>query len=153
MSGIEILGVAASVIQVAETGMRLSVKLFSFTRKVKRANKDIEALSHEIAITGAALQELGGTLSDHQNRQLCSAQALSTADRLINDCNVVFGQLESVINPGTDEKKPSKVPVAQRLSFVFLESRIKELQANLERLKGSILVILNVLIFAQQLRT
>jgi hypothetical protein len=39
MSGIEILSVAASVIQIAELGGKLSVKLFAFSRKIKNAKQ------------------------------------------------------------------------------------------------------------------
>lgn len=63
MSGIEIVGLAASLIQIADIGGKLSVKLFTFTGKVKNANKSIDALSQDIAATGAVLKQLGETLS------------------------------------------------------------------------------------------
>jgi hypothetical protein len=45
MSGLEILGIAASVLQIAEMGGRLSVKLFTFSRKIKNADKNIDSNS------------------------------------------------------------------------------------------------------------
>lgn len=77
MSGLEIIGIAASAIQTEDLGARLSVQLIGFSREVKAANMNIEAISQEIAITGAMLQELG--LNKDENKTGCSRQALATA--------------------------------------------------------------------------
>lgn len=79
MSGLEIAGLAASVIQIAKLGGKLSVKLFTFTRKVKCADKTIEALSQEIAVTGATLQQLEWALGKDDNLRVCSKVAVRTA--------------------------------------------------------------------------
>ncbi|KAK5944618.1 hypothetical protein PMZ80_003901 [Knufia obscura] len=154
MSGIEIIGLAASVVQIAEVGGKLSVKLFTFTRKVKNANKSIDALSQDIAATGAVLKQLGETLSKDASLKVCSQEALDTAKTLVEDTKKVFDGLEKLIDG--DEKSSNKflkgISWKQRLKFPFLEPQIAQVQANLERLKSSLLVILNVLIFAEQLR-
>lgn len=153
MSGVEILGLAASVIQIAELGAKLSVSLFTFTRKVKNANKTIDALSQEIAVTGAVLQQLGETLSNDKSVKVCSQEAIDTAKKLVLDTEKVFKNLENLLD--VQEKPNSRFRKAvnlKRLKFPFLESEIEQVQANLERLKSSLLVILNVLIFAEQLR-
>jgi hypothetical protein len=55
MSGLEILSIAAGVIQIAGLGAKTSVRLFTFSRKIKTANRSIEAISKDIAATGAVL--------------------------------------------------------------------------------------------------
>jgi len=45
MSGIEILRIAAGVIAVADLGGKVSVKLFTFARKIKNADKSISGIS------------------------------------------------------------------------------------------------------------
>ena len=153
MSGVEIVGLAASVIQIADIGSRLSVKLFTFTRKVKNANKSIDALSQDIAATGAVLKQLGETLSKDAALKVCSQGAVDTAKSLVEDTNNVFSSLEKLIE---GDGKPNRflkgISIKQRLKFPFLQPQIEQVQANLERLKSSLLVILNVLIFAEQLR-
>lgn len=64
MSGLEALGIAASIIQVADLGTKLSVKLFSFYRELKGANESIQNLSSDVAITSATLRELGESLKN-----------------------------------------------------------------------------------------
>lgn len=68
MSGIEILGVAASVLQIADLGGKLSVRLFTFSRKIKNAYKSIDTVSRDIAATGAVLQQLGSELQKDKCR-------------------------------------------------------------------------------------
>lgn len=52
MSGIEIVDIAASVLQLANLGGQLSVKPSTFSRKIKYADKSITSISAEIAQTG-----------------------------------------------------------------------------------------------------
>lgn len=153
MSGVEIIGLAASVLQIAEIGGKLSVKLFTFTRKVKNANKSIDALSQDIAATGAVLKELGQALNNDAQLRVCSQSAIDTAKSLVDDTRRVFSGLEKLIDGDSKSSKSfGGISLKQRIKFPFVESKIEEVQANLERLKSSLLVILNVLIFAEQVR-
>ncbi|KXG47366.1 uncharacterized protein PGRI_012360 [Penicillium griseofulvum] len=98
MSGLEAFAVAASIIQVAELGTKLSVQLFSFYRQVKSANESIQLLSNEIALVSAILRELGDSLQDEGSSKLCSDEALQTLSRVLNQCRDVLGQIQRVID-------------------------------------------------------
>jgi Fungal N-terminal domain of STAND proteins len=151
MSGIEIISIAASVLQLADLGGRLSVKLFTFSRKIKNADKSIASISAEIAQTGSILQQLGNELQKDDQLRLCSAEAVATAKALVEECYKVFDEL----NESLESKSPKNKVVAawkQRLKFPLIEPQVDLLRTNLERLKSSLLVMLNVLIFAEQLR-
>jgi len=154
MSGIEIVSLAASAIQIADIGGKLSVKLFTYLRKVKNANRSIDALSQDIAATGAVLKQLGETLSNDDSLKVCSQEAIDVAKTLVKDTKKVFTDLEKLIdgNERSDSNFLQNVSFWQRLKYPFLQQQIEQVQANLERLKSSLLVILNVLIFAEQLR-
>ena len=151
MSGIEILGIAASVLQIAELGGKLSVKLFVFSRKIKKADKSIDSISQDIAATGAALQQLGNELAKDEHLRLCSQEAILTAQRLVDDCNKVFLELDNALD-GRISNNTLIQGWRQRLKYPFLEPQIELLRSNLERLKSSLVVMLNVLIFAGQLK-
>lgn len=98
MSGLEILGIAASVLQIAELGGKLSVKLFTFGRKIKNADKNIDSISQDIAATCAVLQQLGITLRKDDQTRLCSAEAVSTAKHLLGECHKVFSDLNDTLD-------------------------------------------------------
>jgi hypothetical protein len=149
MSGLEILGIAASAIQIADLGARLSVQLIGFSRKVKEANLNIESITQEIAITGAVLQELGAELKKDDNKSGCSRRALATAEGLVAACEGIFQEIEGIVRPGPATTISS---LKQRLKYPFFESKLTLLRTKLESLKSSLLVILNVLVFAEQMR-
>jgi len=154
MSGMELVGLAASVIQIADLGGRLSVTLFTFTRKVKNANKNIDALCQELAGTGAVLRQLAETLSNDEHLHLCSQEAITTATALAEGTKKAFVKLQAFVTDdgSTGCQNRPAFSLKQRIKFPFLEPHIDQLRANLERLKSSLRVILNVLIFAELLR-
>jgi hypothetical protein len=155
MSGLEILGIAASVIQIAELGGKLSVKLFTFTRKIKNADKSIDSISQDIAATGAVLQQLGNELKKDEKLRLCSPEAIATAKSLMDECHKIFKDLNDAVDgssKGSGTGAKMLLSLKQRVKYTFLEPQIDLLKANLEKLKSSLLVMLNVLIFAEQLK-
>ena len=153
MSGVEILGVAAGVLQIAELGGKLSVKLFTFTRKIKNADKQIDSISQDIAATGAVLQQLGTELKKDEHLRLCSAEAVAEARKLMEACRGVFDELNDTIDGKGKARGAGKWLALKRgINYTFVEDQIQLLKAKLEHLKSSLLVMLNVLIFAGQLK-
>lgn len=153
MSVTEIVSLAASVIQIADLGSKLSVKLFTSTRRLKQASKSIDALSQEIASNGAILKLLGQTLSGDRYARLCSQSVIDTVRHLVNDTREVFLSLGKFIE--SNEKSGSQClggsGIKQKLNETSLEAMTEEVQSNLKRLKASLLVILNVLVLAEQM--
>jgi chromosome segregation ATPase len=143
MSGIAILSIAASVIQIVEWGWKLSVKLFAFSRKIKNANRSIEAISKDIAATGAVLHQLGTELHKDENARLCSNEAISTAREMVADCQQLLQDLENAIEVKDPRRKASWL---QRANCPDLELHIESLRSNLERLKSSLMLMPNTLI-------
>jgi hypothetical protein len=63
MSGLEAVGIAASIIQIADLGTKLSVKkLFSFYHQVQNVNQAIQRLPSNVALTCVILREFGDNL-------------------------------------------------------------------------------------------
>lgn len=94
---------------------------------------------------------MGQELQKEDQLQICSAEAVATARILVNECYNVFDDL----NASLDFKAPKNKVVAawkQKVKSPLVEPQVELLKINLERLKSSLLVILNVLIFAEQFR-
>jgi hypothetical protein len=168
MAGVEILGIAASVIQIADVGARLSVKLYTFTRKVKGAGRSIQEIAQEIAATGAALRELGEALEEDKYADLASRQSIESTRQMVSDCWKVFSDINESIG-GDSLFKASKTDVSkkpfdlgsvrlpsftfkQRLKYPFIEPQIDLLKTKLESLKSSLVLMLQVLSLAEQIR-
>ena len=152
MSGLEALGVAASIIQVADLCTKLSVKLFSLYRKVKNADESLQLLSNEAALVGAILRELGDNSKEEEPFKLCSDEAFRTLEHLLDQCRDVLRQIESVISIHDRSAKSRLRQVTGKFRLVLLEPNLNPLKMNLERLKSTLLLFLNVIMFAGQVR-
>jgi hypothetical protein len=152
MSGLEALGIAASIIQVADLGTKLSVKLFSFYRWIKNANESIQLMSNEIALVSAILRELGDNLKD-ESAYLCSDEAFSTLHLVLKECRDVLRHIQKVVDSNDRSWVQSRFQQATgKIRFVVLESSLDRLKIKLERLKSTMLLLLNVIMYADQIR-
>lgn len=154
MSGVEILGVVASIVQIAELGGRLSVKLCTFCHKFKNANKALRHLSKDVALTCNVLRQLGESLGQDDLACLYSPDAFETAQDVLRECEEVFQDLESAIEQHyPDPVSQSRIDkVARKFKFLLNESHLDTVAGNLERLKSTMLLMLNVVIYAGQIR-
>ncbi|KAL4881628.1 hypothetical protein BJY04DRAFT_218072 [Aspergillus karnatakaensis] len=163
MSGIEILGIVAAALQIAELGSRLSVKLYTHHHKLKNADKSIQGLSRDVALTCNVMRQLGDSLKEDTEARLYSPEAFSTAQEVMDECRGVFTEIEIAITPssasgnGTDSSVGSGVKagmfarVTQKFTDVKRDSYLTVLGSNLERLKSTMLLMLNVIIYAGQM--
>jgi len=62
MSGLEVVGIFASIVQIADLGAKISVKLCSVYRTVKDANGSMRSLSSDASLTCSVLRELASAL-------------------------------------------------------------------------------------------
>lgn len=154
MSGAEILGVVASVIQIAELGGKLSVKLCTFCHRFKNANKSLRGLSKDIALTCNVLRQLGESLEQDDLATLCSPEAFETAQEVLKECERVFQDLDHTIEQHyPDPSSKTRIERAtKKIWFLINEPHLDAMAGNLERLKSTMLLMLNVIIYAGQIR-
>lgn len=153
MSGLEVVGIVASIVQLADIGAKLSVKLCTFYRTVKVANQSLQGLSSDVSLTCSILSELGKTLEQDDQARLCSEQAFCTAQDVLQECRAVFQQIENAIeNYHQDDETNRLRRGARKITAVFLGPNLDVLKCNLERLKTTTLLMLHVIMYAGQLR-
>lgn len=152
MSGLEAIGIAASIIQLADLGTKLSVKLFTFYRQVENANQAIQSLSSDVALTCAILRELGESLQEDEHSKLCSAEAYRTAQHVLNQCEEVLKKIRQMIDDSVCSAKSRWQQAASKIRNVLNEPNVDLLKDNLERLKSTMLLLLNVIMYAGQIR-
>lgn len=97
MSGLEVVGVSAGIVQIADLGIKLSIKLCSFYRRVKDAKQSMQNLSSEVSLTCAILQELGATLRQDAEAKVCSEKAFKTAQEVLDECTIIFNRIDEAI--------------------------------------------------------
>lgn len=150
----EVIGTISAALQVAELGGRLSVKLCTFAHKFKNADKALRSLSNDVALTCSVLRQLGDSLRQDDLVSLYSPDAFATAQDVLEECKKVFNDLESEIeqqHPETSSKSRME-RATRKIWFLMNEPRLDAVAGNLERLKSTMLLMLNVVIYAGQLR-
>lgn len=156
------VGLAASIVGIASVGAKLSVNLYSFAETVNSAEKNVKAIATEVSLTSAVLEQLSETLKQDAQVQVCSNKAVQTAENIVEECSQVFkdidGALEKSLCSAKRSSPPSKgqkitISLPSRLKWPFLQPKMQLLSANLERLKSTLLLMLQVLIYARRLST
>lgn len=160
------IGLIASVIGVAGAGIKLSTTLYTFSETVATAADSIQAIAKDVSLTSAVLEELSSNLKHDEQARLYSGTALKTAQTVVRDCEVVFKQIDGALSKsmervgalagsGKRKGKGGKVVLSaiERLKWPFLQPKMQELRANLERLKSTLVLMLNVLTYARNVQT
>ena len=154
MSGVELVGLAASILQIADLGWKLSYKLYAFSRKIHEAGKNIELISQDISATGAVLKQFADELDKDEKAsaggRLASLELIKAARGIVEECETLFKEIDASI----DGRGGNKVilDLKAKLKWSYLEPRIQLLSLNLSRLKASLALMLNVLVYAEQIR-
>lgn len=153
MSGLEAIGIAASIIQVAELGTKLAVKLCTFYRQVKESNESIQNLSSDVSLTCSILHQLGDSLNEDAETRLYSAQAFLTAQEVLEECRRVFDKIDHAVEEQRRDNTKNRVArVTRKFGLALMERDLDAMRTNLERLKSTVLLMLNVIIYAGQIR-
>lgn len=149
----------AAIIQVADSGLRLSTTLFTFAETVASADRTISAISKDVSLTSSVLKELANILTQDKSPRVYSDTAIESAIAVVNECSGLFQELHSMLieklpkHSSQRREKISRTTLAlERLKWPYLQPKMNLLQSNLDRLKSSLLVILNVISLAKMMK-
>ena len=153
------IGIAASVAQLADYGFKLSIKLFSFSQAVSSADSSVKGISNDVSLTSAVLQELCGTLKADSGSHMISPAAVEATQQTVKECLSIFEELsaaldKSLANLGVQEnKEKGKLKrgrvTLEKLKWPFKQPKMELLRSNLDRLKASLTLMLQVLSYAR----
>lgn len=150
------LALLASIVQIADTGYRLSLKLYTSGEAIARADRTIITISKDISLTSTVLQELGEILRRDQDEKesICSENLVKTAGNTVKECLDAFEELDSMIlknmpNLSQGHRATRATMALERLKWPFIQPRIQLLRGNLDMVRANISLMLNVLIYAR----
>lgn len=151
------LGLIAAVVQVADVGLRLSDKIYTFGQTVASADESILFISKDIRHTCSILRTIEHNLKKDCEAELYSRNAVSTADTIVKECLAIFQEMDRALSRkitriGLDGSS-SRVAVTalERLRWPFLKPKMMLMWSNLDKLKSSLHLMLNVFIYARLL--
>ena len=94
------------------------------------------------------------TSSFEQEQHLPTHEAVKTAQSLVDGCRKIFSEIDDVLDnrAGATARLGWLNKLKTKFEFPFLEEQIELLRSNLDKLKSSLNVMLNVLILAEHTR-
>ena len=150
------IGLMASIVQIADTGLRLSIKLYTFGEIVSVADKSVISMSKDVSLTSSVLKELGRILDEESTSRICSETAVQTADGIVKECLSVFDEMEKVLVkklPRLGNREGEKAKRAslllEKLKWPYLQPKLELMRSNLEKLKSTLNLMLNVFAYAR----
>ncbi|OAP62305.1 hypothetical protein AYL99_04508 [Fonsecaea erecta] len=156
------LGLIGTIIGIAGAGVKLSITLYSFSETVTAAPAEIKNIARDVSLTAAVLEELGANLKQDDQARLYSGTAVQTAQEVVTEREGVFREIDAMVARAVESaaskkglvKKGGKLALSalERLRWPFLQPKMEILRGNLERLKSTLVLMLNVLTYARDLR-
>ena len=156
------VGIIASVVQIADVGLRLSIKLYTFGEIVASADRSVISISKDVSLTSGVLKELGQILDKDKETGTFSETAVQTADGVVKECLEVFKEMDNIIvkrlpslgaagkGGGQGERVKRATVMLERLKWGYLQPKLELLRSNLDSLKSTLLLMLNVITYARQ---
>ena len=136
----------------------MALKLCIVYQKVRQTESDFQNVGKDISLTCAILRQFGKDLERDDQIQYCSQNAFKAAQEILDEGGRVFQEIESVMH-----KNSSTVPLhyhhqvpflklSQKAAILLKRPRLDILQTHLDRLKNTVLLMINIIIYASQQR-
>ena len=83
----EVVGIAASTIQVPGAGLALAQVLYSYCDAVSSSRSRIRDIVFYIRHTAVVIQGIGDVFRDESHKHLVSRRAIKTAAAIVEECS------------------------------------------------------------------
>ena len=151
-----VFSTVAAAIRVADVRARISAKLYTFGVLVASADETISSLSREVALTSTVMKELGQiSAKERPESPIVSNIAIENMKETVQECDKAFEQVDSILLKNVPKLKLDKndqwakaAVFLERFGWQAVEPKVQLLRSNLDRLKSSLLLMLNVLMLA-----
>lgn len=138
--------IIASIIGVAGAGFRLSLVLNAVGSEISNAECDIHSIAKGISLFSLMLKQVGKTMEE--GRTVASQSAIETATEIRDQSQVVFDEIKNMVDlaQGRDEQGNLRsITIAQRVKWCFKKRKVQYLLGQLESLKLSLSIMLQIL--------
>ncbi len=146
--------IVASIIGVAGAGFRLSLILNAVGSEISNAECDIHSIAKGISLFSLMLKQVGKTMEE--GKTVASQSAMDTAMEIRDQSQVVFDEIKNMIDlaQGRDEQGNLRsITIAQRLKWCFKKQKVQYLLGQLESLKLSLSIMLQILQMGKAIAT
>jgi hypothetical protein len=145
------MDVVSSIVRIAAVGTRLSTTLLSYSNAVADADKNMARIAGDVALTSNVLRSVGNFLKEKDNDTVATPSALEDANSMLKGCNDIFAEIKEIIDKNAKTNVDGRQGLKKRakLSWPANSQHVELLQSRLERLKSSLMLLLQVLSVAK----
>ncbi|GIZ49288.1 hypothetical protein CKM354_001232000 [Cercospora kikuchii] len=145
----EMIGTAASVIQVAEAGFSLATTLYNYDKSVKSAEKDVKKVARDVKLTAKVLQRTHEQLTGDGNGKVCTPEAIHDLVDVLEGCKETFQEVDVALTKSMKTGVNGTITISktEKMKWPLRSSKLDLLRANLEKLKTTLLLMLSVLAY------
>ena len=137
----ELIGLIASIAQLAGAAAAVSLTLFECGRTLRGALGDIDGLAADAGDVSGVLEQLGDVLQQHSAR--VAAKTTAFVARQMARCEKVVEQLRV-----TAELARGKFA---RVQWLFRKAKAAEMKLSLEAFKSNLMLVIQTLMLAKAL--
>lgn len=148
---------------IADVGLRLSITLYTSRDIVASADRSVISISKDVSLASGVIKALGQILDKDMETRTFSETAIQIEDGMVKECLGGFQEMDSMIvknlpslakgdgRDGTSGERAKRATVMlERLEWGYLQPKLQLLWSNLDRLKSTLLLMLNVITYARQ---
>lgn len=144
--------IIASVIGVAGAGFRLSLILNAVGHEMATADLEIQKIAKEISLFSLMLKQVGRTMEMAES--LVSQSALDAAKEITAQSQTVFNEVKEMVEMSQKRDENGNlrsITIAQRVRWCFKKQRVRYLLGQLESLKLSLSIMLQILLLGRSI--
>ena len=146
--------IIASVIGVAGAGFRLSLILNAVGHEMATADLEIQKIAKEISLFSLILKQVGRTMEAAES--LVSQSALDSAKEITFQSQTIFNEVKEMVEMSQQRDANGNlqsITIAQRVRWCFKKQRVRYLLGQLESLKLSLSIMLQILLLGKTIAT
>lgn len=151
----EPFSIVTGAVQVAGAGFQLAKTLYTCARNIRDAEKEINVVATEVKLTSTVLENLAAVLENENVNDICSVTLQADAQAAMDGCKTAFNELDRALRSATKTTAngTTRISFSGRAKWPLNQSKMKILQSNLERLKTTLSLMLDVLNLASKKAT
>jgi hypothetical protein len=142
------IGVAASLIQIAGAAIQLTRTLYEFGSTASAAQEQVDYIGKNVSYYSDVLELLVEQFE--HDRPIHSRKAMDLAKRLYDHSYDLFDRIRDLIPVG--RRARDQISFLQRIAWNFKKTKVDLLMGELEKLKTTVQLLVQVLCAARQIR-
>lgn len=152
------VSVAASIVGIATAGIKVSIKVATLASQVSTAADRISSIGNDVSLTSAILHQLGDLMSQSttdSDLPLFSKAGVESTKSSAEICQKIFEEIERETAQASNLIKGRKGPIDEKVKlnkvekweWPFLQPNMEYLRTDLREAKGTLMLMLQVVLF------